>query len=278
MSELGRDSRALLTAARAGDDPSPADRTRLRQRLIHAGVGFGIAATASSTAAAAASSSAAAGGGAGAGAATAATGMSSFGILAAKIVTVAVFAGGVGTGTVKAIHVYEARHGSALLAASHPAAGQVTQAAGQSGAPGIVEAAEAPQPEALPIAPTPPVEAPLVETPRVVAPAANTPPPSTRAAAVVHASTLDAETGLLKSAEVAMRAGDAQLSLGFLDDHAARFPDGILAQERAAQRVLVLCALGRMTDARSDAQRFLREHPRSPLADRVRASCVGGIP
>jgi hypothetical protein len=83
------------------------------------------------------------------------------------------------------------------------------------------------------------------------------------------------ETRLLRDAEVSMRSGDASRALLLLDEHAARFPNGVLGEERAAERVLALCALGRTQDARADMQKFLRERPRSPLADRVRASCVG---
>jgi hypothetical protein len=89
-------------------------------------------------------------------------------------------------------------------------------------------------------------------------------------------STLEAETRLLRDADVALRSGDAQRALALLDEHAARFPDGVLQEERAAERVLALCGLGRTSEARADVDRFLRERPRSPLADRVRSSCVAG--
>jgi RNA polymerase sigma-70 factor (ECF subfamily) len=60
-----------------------------------------------------------------------------------------------------------------------------------------------------------------------------------------------------------------------LDKHARSFPNGILAEERAAERVLALCALDRMADARAAASAFLRAHPHSPLAARVKSSCAG---
>ena len=81
------------------------------------------------------------------------------------------------------------------------------------------------------------------------------------------------EARLLREAEIARRAGDVARATSLLDEHARRFPRGALAIERDAARVLVLCDAGRATDARRLAARFLRRHPRSPLADRVRSAC-----
>ncbi len=49
----------------------------------------------------------------------------------------------------------------------------------------------------------------------------------------------------------------------------------MLGEERAAERILALCALGRKDEARTEAQRFLSRFPRSPVAERVRTSCGG---
>jgi hypothetical protein len=85
-----------------------------------------------------------------------------------------------------------------------------------------------------------------------------------------------AEAELLRQADSARKAGDAPRALALIEEHGARFPDGILVQEREAERVVVLCALGRTEEARAAASAFLRVWPRSPLASRVRASCGGG--
>ena len=49
-----------------------------------------------------------------------------------------------------------------------------------------------------------------------------------------------------------------------------------LVEEAAAVRIDVLCALHRPEDARAAAARFFETWPRSPLASRVRASCMKG--
>jgi len=66
--------------------------------------------------------------------------------------------------------------------------------------------------------------------------------------------------------------------LRILEDHARRFPNGALAEERDAARVLALCDLQRLDEARDVARRFLREHPRSPLAPRVAHACDDTTP
>jgi RNA polymerase sigma-70 factor (ECF subfamily) len=88
-------------------------------------------------------------------------------------------------------------------------------------------------------------------------------------------ATVAAEAELLRRADAARKAGDASRALDLLDEHRARFPTGILVQEREAERVVVLCALGRNGDARAAATAFLRDWPHSPLAGRVRSSCGG---
>jgi RNA polymerase sigma-70 factor (ECF subfamily) len=116
--------------------------------------------------------------------------------------------------------------------------------------------ARAPEKSKLPIA----VEAPLP-------PAAT----STAVAALPTNSTLAEETRLLREADRALRAGNAEAALAFVDEHAARFPDGILAPERAAERLIALCQSGK-ADAAA-AGRFLSGRAGSPLAARVRQAC-----
>jgi outer membrane protein assembly factor BamD (BamD/ComL family) len=72
----------------------------------------------------------------------------------------------------------------------------------------------------------------------------------------------------------ALKAGDAASALDALDEHARRFPNGILAEERASQRVVALCSAGRIAEAQAEGERFLREHPLSPAATRVRGACL----
>jgi hypothetical protein len=89
------------------------------------------------------------------------------------------------------------------------------------------------------------------------------------------ADALAEETRLLREADAATRAGEPSRALTLLEEHARRFPRGVLGEERDAERVLALCAAGRTADARAAGQRFLAARPGSALAGRVRASCGG---
>jgi hypothetical protein len=91
---------------------------------------------------------------------------------------------------------------------------------------------------------------------------------------VLAASSVAEEADLLRRADRTLKANDPQGALALLDRHAAQFPHGVLVEERDAERVVVLCALARVDDARALAAAFLRDRPRSPLAERVRASCA----
>jgi len=88
-----------------------------------------------------------------------------------------------------------------------------------------------------------------------------------------HEPALQEEVRLLQEAQRAMRGGELLRALALVDEHARRFPDGLLRQERLAVRVLILCALGRTGAAGREAERFLREWPTSPLSSQIRASC-----
>ena len=50
------------------------------------------------------------------------------------------------------------------------------------------------------------------------------------------------------------------------------FPDGVLAPERAAERIVAQCQAGR-ADAAAGS-RFLASHPGTPLAARVKQACA----
>jgi hypothetical protein len=129
-------------------------------------------------------------------------------------------------------------------------------------APRPAEPAPAPAVEAPPIEPA----APTVER----APVVHAHRPSARPVATDPARTLAAETALLRDADRALRAGDTATALARLDEHAERYPNGALAPERVAERLIVLCSLG-VADPHAVA-RFL--DVRSPLAARVRRACT----
>ena len=112
MSDMSPGARALLDAARDGDDPTAADDARIRKTLAaELGVGLALAASTSATASAAAGGSIA-GAAAGAGAGAAATVGSTVGVLVAKIAVMVALAGGAGVGGVA---IYQAQHLFLLL-------------------------------------------------------------------------------------------------------------------------------------------------------------------
>lgn len=122
------------------------------------------------------------------------------------------------------------------------------------------EVEQAPPSEPAASSPDPRIAPPSEPAPRVALAA-----PSARDA-------LTAETALLRDAHAALRAHDPARALAILEQHAASFPSGALAEERSATRVLALCDAGRIDQARAEASRFLAAHPRSMHAGRVRAS------
>jgi hypothetical protein len=84
--------------------------------------------------------------------------------------------------------------------------------------------------------------------------------------------TLPREVLLLGEADRALRAGNTAKATAILDEHAALFPKGTLAPERAAERLIVSCRVGD-ADPRAVAN-FLAATPGSPLAARVRRACA----
>ncbi|MFO0588159.1 MAG: hypothetical protein U0441_11495 [Polyangiaceae bacterium] len=87
-------------------------------------------------------------------------------------------------------------------------------------------------------------------------------------------SALAAELSLLREVQDALRDNDAARADRWLNEHASRFPKGVLQEEREAARVLSLCLQGRKEEAKEAADRFLAANPRSVQSDRVRASCA----
>jgi hypothetical protein len=115
-----------------------------------------------------------------------------------------------------------------------------------------------------------PSESPSPRSPRPAARRASTPAP----AATLNPSTLPTladEARLVHEGVAALRTGEPARALTLFDAHAALYPRGALAEERAAERVFALADPGRAAEARAAAAEFLRAHPASPLAARVRA-------
>jgi len=107
------------------------------------------------------------------------------------------------------------------------------------------------------------------------------PPPSSKSPAEspeVADDSLAHEISLLRAARAALEGGDPEEALALLHRHARLWPHGVLAEERLATRVLALCALGRLAEARITAHQLESVAPHSPHLARVHASCAGDPP
>jgi hypothetical protein len=78
-----------------------------------------------------------------------------------------------------------------------------------------------------------------------------------------------AELGLLHRAHVAYASRDFSSALVLVAEHARRFPNGRLAEEREALRVRSLAGSGRTADARRAVAAFATRFPRSVLLPRL---------
>lgn len=98
------------------------------------------------------------------------------------------------------------------------------------------------------------------------APASASPP-------TTAASALRDELAVLGRAQAALRRGDGATALATLDAVAPREPQ--LAAERATLRILSLCELGRLAEARGEAASLERREPGSLHRDVISRSCAG---
>jgi hypothetical protein len=237
MTELGPTERRLLLALRAADEPTDADRTRVRARVLaKLGVASGVVSIAAKSAAAPAAASWKVG---------------------AAIVA-----------------VIGATGGAAWFAATPEAspAGDVTTRNTPRASDRHAKPAQANEPP-RPIAESQErgASSPALDTARTAEARAQKPP----AAARQPSADLDGELALLEGAQQALKQGDSARALAQLERHAAEHPAGVLATERIAIRAVALCESGKMTEGQREAKRFLERNPKSPLAVRVRAACFG---
>jgi hypothetical protein len=93
--------------------------------------------------------------------------------------------------------------------------------------------------------------------------------PST--ASNVDPEALKAEIALLDSARRALRSGDSKRAERELREHSQRFSSGLLALEADVLRMESLLARGDRQAAAAAARNYLKSHPQSPHAARVRA-------
>jgi len=84
------------------------------------------------------------------------------------------------------------------------------------------------------------------------------------------AGDLAAELGALDAARSELAAGNANGALAKLDDYARAYPRGRLVLEAEVLRIDALAKSGQRDVAKKRAEAFLRRHPNSVLASRVR--------
>jgi hypothetical protein len=143
----------------------------------------------------------------------------------------------------------------------------------------------APAHDAQPVAPSfnpepeAPTSAPSTPAPSTAAPSTAVPvraKPRARAAAAPAApgaaTSLRAELELLQRVQAALKRGEASSALQALDAH--QTTDSTLLAERRAARILALCQLGRIDDARRAAAAFVKQHPGSLQRAAVDGSCA----
>ncbi len=235
MDDLDFHAKDLLQAARAQEDPSREDAMRLERKFV-AVIG---AATFTSALTAAAPAAAVVGTG----------GIAKFGF------AVAILAG-VGATTVGG--VYAVRHRSA-------------------------PAQEAPAELIAHQAETPPVQAPEPHAPspalveeEEAAPALDPPARLPQAKASGRAPTaslnLDDELAIIGKAQAAINTHKPSQAMGYLDEHAARFPNGQLKSEREAMRIMARCESGN-AQAKAAAKRIVSRQPNSGLSRRLASIC-----
>lgn len=88
-----------------------------------------------------------------------------------------------------------------------------------------------------------------------------------------HDDRLLDETQALAKVQDALSRHDPNLAWTLLEQQDRQFPSGQLGEERAAAKVLALCAAGRTTEANEARERFIAMHPQSPLVNRVMTDC-----
>jgi hypothetical protein len=249
MTNLSSEARALLRAARSVDDPTDDDSHRVRASVMAkvgaVGVGAAIGVTTSAFS-------------------FAKVGLY-FGSAAGKVTAILLIAG-LSAGTYAAIR-------------SHVAVNAVAVARGPSRSPNAsvtssLSSTIEPTKSAVresPLASDSPLTGPAL-APAVPAKAR----PSIAPRRAVHArrtDDLEGEVLLLEGADAELRRGDTSAALARLAEHAAKYPSGVLADEREGVRAIALCRAGRLSEGKAAADRFLSPTRRSSLAARVRTAC-----
>jgi hypothetical protein len=105
----------------------------------------------------------------------------------------------------------------------------------------------------------------LVEEPAAKA----TAPSTSRGSRGPTSGELANQIALVDAARSALANGEAQRALSIVHDYQTQYPSGTFRPEVAAVKIEALVKLGRMSEARALAERFVVTHGPGPLADRV---------
>jgi hypothetical protein len=120
-------------------------------------------------------------------------------------------------------------------------------------------------PVSTPVAPPSPAPVPepeAAEAPAVVAPKSDAKTPS--------GNDLAAEVAALDAARAELTSGNPPGALAKLEDYSRAYPHGRLVLEAEVMRIDALAKSGQTALAKKRAEAFLRRHPNSVLASRVR--------
>jgi hypothetical protein len=109
------------------------------------------------------------------------------------------------------------------------------------------------------------------------APTPIAPPPRLAARPLTRSEGYTLELELLQPARAALARADFASALAAIATHDRRFPNGQLAEEREALRVLALSGAHQSEDARRAATAFRKRFPRSLLLTRMN-DALGGAP
>jgi hypothetical protein len=237
MNDLNSQARAVLEAARDADDPSPADRDRIKRAIL---VQVAVGAVAS----------------------TATAGTMT---LAMKVGLAVLAASLVGGGSVGYVH-WQGKHRTSSLA-RHMSKARIV--APEVTAPPVASPAVAALPAAEPAPPE--SKAHLPERPRKLVVQGSDERMHQEAR---QEDPLNAEVAVLGRAREELRMGRPAQALEALLEYDRRFGKGALGEERQAIAAIAACQAHPGPSARAQAQAFMRSSPKSPLLDRVRATCL----
>jgi hypothetical protein len=91
--------------------------------------------------------------------------------------------------------------------------------------------------------------------------------------AEADSSALVEEIRLIRSAKSELDRGNTARAGHWMTEHARRFPDGTLADEREALRLVLACSSAPGATSRAAALRYIRTFPRSLHRDRIARAC-----